>query len=40
MVKLVQTYRMEYVGEGEVGVNTRLVSHPDRKIKIKFTRRQ
>ena len=39
MVKLVQTYRMEYVGEGAVGVNTRLVSHPDRKIKIKFTRR-
>ena len=40
MVKLVQTYRMEYVGEGAVGVNTRLVSHPDRKIKIKFTKRQ
>ena len=40
MVKLVQTYKMEYVGEGAVGVNTRLVSHPDRKIKIKFTKRQ
>ena len=40
LVKLVQTFKMEYAGEGEVGVNTRLVSHPDRKIKIKFTKRQ
>ena len=39
MVKLVQTYTMEYVGDGEVGVHTRLVSVPDRKIKIKFTER-
>ena len=39
MVKLVQTYTMEYVGDGEVGVHTRLVSVPDRKIKIKFMKR-
>ena len=39
MVKLVQTYRMEYVGDGEVGFHTRFVTVPDRQIKIKFTRR-
>ena len=40
LVKLLQTFKMEYPGEGEVGDNTMLVSHPDRKIKIKFTKRR
>ena len=39
-MKVVQTYQLEYVGEGEVGVSTRLVSVPDRQVRIKFTRRQ
>ena len=35
-----QTYQLEYVGEGEVGVCTRLVSVPDRPVRIKFIKRQ
>ena len=39
MVKLVQSFRLEYAGEGEVGQTTSFVTVPDRQIKIKFTAR-
>ena len=39
MVKLVQSFKLEYAGEGEVGQMTSFVSVPDRQIKIKFTAR-
>ena len=40
MVKLVQTFKLEYAGEGEVGMTTSFVTVPDRQIKIKFTPRK
>ena len=40
MTKIVQNYKMEYVGDGELGIKTRLVTVPDRQIKIKFSKRQ
>ena len=39
MVKVVQSFRLEYAGEGEVGQTTSFVTIPDRQIKIKFTAR-
>lgn len=39
MVKLVQQFRMEYAGEGEVGQTTNFVTVPDRQIKIRFSKR-
>jgi len=39
MVKMVQNYKMEYVGSGDVKAVTKFVSGPDRPIKIKFLRR-
>ena len=40
MAKIVQNYKMDYVGDGELGIKTRLVTVPDRQIKIKFSKRQ
>ena len=39
MVKMVQNYRMEYVGSGDVKAMTKFVSGPDRPVKVKFVRR-
>ena len=39
MLKLVQTFRLEYAGSGPVGVMTKFVSVPDKPVRIKFTRR-
>ena len=39
MLKLVQTYRLEYAGTESVGVLTKFVSVPDKPIRIKFIRR-
>ena len=39
MVKLVQQFRMEYAGEGEVGQTTNFVTVPDKQIKIRFSKR-
>jgi len=40
MVKMVQNYKMEYVGSGDVKSVTKFISGPDRPIKIKFVRRK
>jgi len=40
MAKIVQNYKMDYVGDGELGIKTRLVTVPDRQIKIRFSKRQ
>ena len=40
MVKLVQTYQLEYAGTGEVGGNTKFITVPDKPVRIKFNRRQ
>ena len=39
MVKLVQNYRLEYAGDGEVNTKTQLVSVPNKQIRIKFSKR-
>ena len=39
MVKLVQNYRFEYAGDGEVNTKTQLVSVPNKQIRIKFSKR-
>jgi len=39
MVKIVQNYKMEYAGVGDVRAVTKLVSAPDRPIKIKIVKR-
>ena len=39
MMKLVQTFRLEYSGTEQVGVLTKFVSVPDKPVRIKFIRR-
>ena len=39
MTKLVQTYKISYAGEGEVGGVTKFVTVPDKPVKIQFSRR-
>ena len=39
MLKLVQTYKLEYAGTESVGVLTKFVSVPDKPVRIKFIRR-
>ena len=39
MMKLVQTFRLEYSGTEHVGVLTKFVSVPDKPVRIKFIRR-
>ena len=39
MTKLVQHYKLEYAGDGDVGIKTQLVSVPNKQIKIKFIKR-
>jgi len=39
MVKMVQNFRMEYAGSGDVKAVTKFISGPDKQIKIKFLRR-
>jgi len=40
MVKVLQNYRLEYAGDGNIGIQTKLVTLPDRQVKIKFHKRQ
>ena len=39
MIKLVQTYKISYAGEGPVGGVTKFVTVPDKPVKIQFSRR-
>ena len=39
MIKLVQTYKIQYAGTEEVGGITKFVTVPDKPVKIKFSRR-
>ena len=39
MIKLVQTYRLEYAGSESVGGETKFVTVPDKPVMINFSRR-
>ena len=39
MIKLVQTYRLEYAGTEPVGGFTKFITVPDKPVRIKFSRR-
>ena len=39
MIKLVQTYRLEYAGSGPVDGQTKFVTVPDKPVIINFSRR-
>ena len=40
MVKVLQNYKLEYAGDGDVGVSTQFISVPDKEVKIRFIKRE